>query len=132
MLVVIEKVDAASNIIECRSAHGKMKGKWCTKPLPMLSREYSIEIDIPKVVTKESVVISTERDSRIETGPQSVLVSGKVCDQDDYSLTLQLGHDMLLVEVDFTLGERSLLNNMIDITAEQLNLYDTRINIYEC
>lgn len=132
MLVVIEKVDAAFSIIECRSTYGRIKGKWCTKPLPLLSQEYSIEIDIPNVVSKESVAISAERVGRIETGKQLVLVSGKVCDQDDYSLSLQLGHDMLLVEVDFTLRDWPLLNNIVEITAEHLNLYDTRINTYEC
>lgn len=128
MLVLIKKVDIASGIVECDSVYGNVTGKWCTEPLPSLNRDYNIEVDIPQMIASKDIAVSTKEHSSIKMLQQSALVSGRVIDQDDESLTIQLGHDILLVEVGFTLGERSLLHQMIDLEAARLDLYDTYTN----
>ena len=125
MIVSIKNVDIALGIVECDSAYGKVTGTWCSEQLPSLNRDYSIEIDIPQVISSKDIAFSERGHYSIEMLQQSAQISGLVIDQDDYSLTLRLGNDILLVEVDFTAHERSLLHQGVDLIAACLDLYDT-------
>lgn len=128
MLVLIKKVDIATGIIECDSVYGRVIGTWCSEPLPSLNRDYYIEVDIPQVIASKDITISDKEYCTISMQQQSVLVSGLVIDQEDYSLAIRIGLDILLVAVDFTARERSLLHQKVDLLAAQLDLYDTYTN----
>lgn len=116
------------NQVKVTSDWGDFVGTWSDTEKPLL-KKYHVELDVSQILDFSTMQKSDAAKVMIQSVDDKIRIAGQVCEYEDQVLYIRIGKDLLMIETKEDNRFQSLVNQFVQMTVDQICIYDTGILI---